>query len=841
VEDEMNTAVTTGIRAVRKRLRAELLTLLVLACRAATAEAQEAPLRLKNPGPAGARSSLTESWGVVGFRLSNTTNQDREARVLTFYSEAPGRQFGRDLWVPRDATLSSWYSLGPPPGPTGRSVVELRSLLYDRTEGRERLLKSPEGQATRSDLVRFERREPSTAVMLDGDVSDGSQVPPPADAQARADDLRDLVRVWRNRWGLSATVHSVKQRFLPPIPEALDGIDHFVLGSDRIGEDAAGLRALRAWLEGGGFLWVPLDLVAPRTVAALLGDGLEVQVVDRISLTTIHVRNGSAASVRPEAEAREVEEPVDFVRVLAPRQRALHTVDGWPAAFVTEFGRGRVLFTTLGARGWMRPRTDRDPPSTYRDFPRLPVALLPFEYLAEELHESTERPPLAAEELRSYVTEQVSYSVVGRGTVVVVFGLFFLALLGATVALGRKRLLEHLGWLGPALAVAAAAVFVGVGVRTRGAVPPTVAVAQVVDAVPGLDEVQTTGYFAVYQPSLNASAFGAEQGGQFELDLAGLEGRVHPRVQTDADRWHLENLELPAGVRLAPFRHTLRTREPVEATVRFGPDGVEGRVTPGPFRQLEDALLHTPGRHSVAVRPGADGAFRAGPEDELSSGQFIVGGLLNDRQRTRQGLYEKLLAEPQPRYTAGRKLLLAWAEPADMHFTLAPQARTAGFALLVIPLRFERTSPGTRVTVPAAFVDYQRVDRDGRPLRLPTESQLPMSIRLRFQVPPTALPLTVDGARFTVHLHAPGREVTVGGYAGDEFVALRRLSGPLGPAHVEIDDPRLLRPDEQGALYVGVEIGKARGGDADAWRIESLGLEVRGRTVEKEGGEHDSR
>src|SRR5436309_2303667 len=106
VEEDMYAAVTTGIRAVRERLRAELLSVLVLACWTATTEGQEEPLRLKNLSPAGARSNLTESWGVAGFRLSNTSNQDREARVLTYYAGAPGRQFGRDVWVPGNTTLS---------------------------------------------------------------------------------------------------------------------------------------------------------------------------------------------------------------------------------------------------------------------------------------------------------------------------------------------------------------------------------------------------------------------------------------------------------------------------------------------------------------------------------------------------------------------------------------------------------------------------------------------------------------------------------------------------------------------------------------------------------------
>jgi hypothetical protein len=766
-----------------------------------------------------------------------------EARVLTFYAGAPGRQYGRDVWVAAKATRWSWSCIGPPPGPPNRNVVELKSLLYDRTGGREHLLRSPEGQPLHSDLVRFHRREPDTTLMLDVDITDGSQAPLSPQDEARANDVRDLVRVFRHHRNLSERINTVKQRFLAPVPEALDGIDHFVLGSDRIADDVAGRRALREWLERGGSLWVLLDLVDQGTVATLLGDVLDLRIVDRVSLTSIHVRNGPANPHRAEAQPTDMEEPVDFVRVLAPGQQVLYTVNGWPAAFLTEVGRGRVLFTTLGARGWMRPRTARDPQPTYREFPRLPVALVPFEFLADELHPRPERPPFTADDLRSYVTEQISYSVVSRNAVLLVFGLFFLVLTVATVALGRKGLLEHLGWLGPALALGIAGIFVGLGALSRGAVPPTVAVAQIVDTVPGLDEVQTSGFLAVYQPSLSASSIGAEQGGEFELDVAGLEGRVHRRVQTDLDRWHVENLELPAGIRLAPFRHTLRTREPIEATVRFGPQGAEGRVALGPFRQFEDVLLCTSGQHVVAVRLEADRSFRAGNEDELPAGQLIVGGLLSDRQRVHQRLYEKLLAEPQPRYIANRSLLLAWAEPVDMHFTLVPQARTTGAALLAVPLRFERTPLDTRVTIPAAFVDCRRITSDGRSLRPATESPLATSMRLRFQIPASVLPLIVERARLTVKLYAPSREVVIGVLAGTDAIPLRRLTGPLGIEQVEIDDPRLLRPDEQGVLSLNLVIGEVRGGSAEQvlWRLESVGLEVRGRTPGEGRGEHESR
>ncbi|MGL4553622.1 MAG: hypothetical protein ACRC33_20865, partial [Gemmataceae bacterium] len=641
---------------------------------------------------------------------------------------------------------------------------------------------------------------------------------------------------FRHQVRLSEAVNPVKQRFLPPTPETMDGLEHFVLATDRIAEDVAGKQALREWVERGGALWVLLDRVREETVAAVLQDVITVRVVDRVSLTRVHVRSGPAYQHRPDIPATDFEDPVDFVRVLVPGVEPQYTVDGWPAAFVKDVGRGRVFFTTLGPRGWMRDRVAGDPPSRFRDQPRLPVVTVPFEYLANDIHRYPERPPFAADELRGYVTERIGYSVISRGAVVAVFAALFLALIAAAVALDRMNRREHLGWIGPALAVGAAAAFFGLGGLSRRAVPPTVAVAQLVEAVPGLDEAQVSGHLAVYQPALSDVAVGAADGGTLDLDLAGLEGRVRRRVQTDLGRWHWENLELPAGVRLGTFQHTLRTPTPVAATVRFGPDGAEGRVTAGPFGRLEDVLVSSPGERTVAVGVAPDGTFSARTAGELQGAKLGAGGLLTDRQRARQRLVEKLLAEPRPRHLADRNLLLAWADPLGTGFTLAAEPRTTGDALLVVPVRFERTPPGTRVTVPPAFVHCQRVGTDGRLLVPPTESSVAADVRLRFQVPPSVLPLAVESARLTIKLNAPGREAVVGAGA----VTLRRLPNPSGNEEIVIDDPSLLRPDEQGGLYVNVAIGEAARSATgrDVWHMGSLGLEIRGRTSEGKG-EHE--
>jgi hypothetical protein len=412
----------------------------------------------------------------------------------------------------------------------------------------------------------------------------------------------------------------------------------------------------------------------------------------------------------------------------------------------------------------------------------------------------------------------------------------FAILAAAAAVLGRKALLEHLGWAGPVLALGAAGLFVLLGAASRSAVPPTVAAAQLVDAVPGVAEAHVSGLLAVYQPAEAATPIGADQAGRFELDTGGLEGRVHRHLQIDFDRWQWENFAMPAGVRVGSFRHTARLAEPVEATARFGPDGLEGRLSAGPFQRLGDAIVVTPAEGQLAVRLESDGSFRAGSAEALAPGQFIASDLLNDEQRARQDLYAKVLAEPRARHLAGRSLLLAWADPLDLGFTLAPSARLTGTALLAVPLSLERTPPGTRVTVPAAFVDSVRLTEDGQRVRMVASAWFGANMRMRFQLPSAVLPLEVERVRLTLRVHAPGRDVTVNGFAGTESVSVHRVASPLTAERVEIDDPRLLRLDAAGGLSLNIVIGgrqqsegKGEEPDAPQWSMDAPGLEVVGK------------
>jgi hypothetical protein len=384
--------------------------------------------------------------------------------------------------------------------------------------------------------------------------------------------------------------------------------------------------------------------------------------------------------------------------------------------------------------------------------------------------------------------------------------------------------------------VVAGGILVALAAARREAVPPTTGVAAVLDVSPGTEDAAATGLFALYRPESGPVDLDARDGGRLDLDVAGLEGQVRRRVQTDFDGWHWEGLSLPAGVRTGPFRASVPTG-PVRAVAKFGPDGITGHLTTGRFRDPTDPVLLTQSNETMVVRLAADGSFAGVPTDSLPPGQFMAEAVLSDRQQRRQDVLRKLLTKPVARHLEGRDLMFVWTEPAESPFAAGAGDRTVGTALLTIPIEFERPAAGDRVTVPAGFVPATAIHL-GRPGRVLTEGAQPTTMRLRFRLPPSVRPLTVERATVRAKVRASSRKFAVVGYAGNEVIRLAQVESPIDPVRVDVTDARLITPDADGYLYLGIEIGERLGsasGDPthveldEKWRIESLGLEVVGR------------
>jgi hypothetical protein len=458
------------------------------------------------------------------------------------------------------------------------------------------------------------------------------------------------------------------------------------------------------------------------------------------------------------------------------------------------------------------------------------VALPPLQLVAEELHLPQAEDPFRAELFRPLLIEEIGYSVPSRLTVGLVFLSFVLGALLLGVVLRRAGWPTVQGWLAPAAALVIGLGFLTAGKWSRRGAAPTVAVAEIVEAVDGKEEAAVHGILAAYRPNSGPAAIGAERGGFFDMDMKGLEGQARRHLQTDMDAWNWENLSLPGDVRTAPFRTTVATGEPISARARFGPEGMEGSLLYGPFKNVSDALLAGPGGRNMAVRLAADGSFRAGSPDVLPPDQFLADAVLTDEQQRRQGLYRAFLKRPRTERGEVQPVLLAWADPLDLRFNLVADSRLVGTALLAVPLRLQRPQPGARVTIPAPLISWQRVLPRGitRPL---LDSVSEADQELRFQVPAAALPLQIKRARLTARIDAPSRQITISASADGRPTELHRVDSPLDLIRVEIVDPRLLRLDEQGGLHLKLNINDPprTGLAAQKWRIEYIDLEVIGR------------
>jgi hypothetical protein len=789
------------------------------------------PLRLTRFAPSSLRTSLTDAWTSLEVGLENLGAEPRQVRVVAFYATRPDVQYGREVWIPARSVLSTWMLVGPPVAPSGSSLGDSRDInivLYDRTGGIERVVLPPGQERERARSFRYQAHGPFASVLLDYPES---EVDLPAIMSHEAQGVLDLLGTFR-QGSLRLYSEVVRDPFLPLGSLGLDGLEYVVIATKRVATDPPGKIALRRWLERGGTLWVMLDKTDPEAIAGLLGDDFPFEVVDRASVSHVQIISPALKSEERDPPL-DLEEPVDFVRVVTTdKDTVLHTLYGWPASFVRHFGRGTVLYTTVGGRAWYRLGA-----IDYLGRREQSIPLRPLEELALRLDPAHESRAIYEDALTPLVGGEIGYEVPQRGTALVIFAVFLVTVLAIGMALRHWQRLELAGVFGPVAAIGAACVFIALGHVSRDAVQATIASAEIIDAAPGTLEQETIGRLAYYRPTSGSTPLGSTEGGNVTLDGAGLEGQTRRRIITDAFAWHWENLDTPTGLRPGSFRRTIATNEPIGAVAQFDADGISGQVSSGGFHDLTDAFIGTPTRQNLAVRITPGGRFTADSSDLLPPGQYLGSAVLTDRQQRRAAVYQRLMAESDARRLEGRTILYAWAEPPDaLPFTIDPQARTMASSLLAIPVTFEYPPAGTRITVPSAFIPYVRIvnGEAGRPT---FESAALVNMRLRFQLPPSVLPLVVERARLVARVHAPGRRFSVGGYSeGGKPVELWATDDPAGPVEVDVTQKDLLQLDARGGLELNVVVGKhpdeealsSLGSSEGRWKMDGLALEVTG-------------
>ncbi len=583
-------------------------------------------------------------------------------------------------------------------------------------------------------------------------------------------------------------------------------------------------------------------------------------VVDRVGLTTVTLDFGGK-----EQWTLDHEQPVDLVRVVASDVDVSFTVDGWPAAFWKSIGEGRLLVTTLGARGWLRRPTSAEKlrpdnelakrvDSEGEPNPDLAAFLLqdPMVKTALDFFKPRREPLLPAAVLEPLVQEYVGYSIPSRWLVVSLLIGFAGLLAGLGTWLLRIGRLEWMGVIGPGLAIAVSAGLVMAGWLQRAAVSPAVAKLQFTQIESGTDEVRTEGFAGLYSPEPGIATIEVARGGILVPDMTGLRGTTRRMVWSDVDAWRWENLPETAGLRGAPFLETHQTAERVEVRATFGPEGLIGRLEGGEGRKPSDAIIATnDGR--IGVEFQSDGSFVARAANVFSKEQFLSASLLSDEQNRRRRVLQRLLADPQRMDYPATPQLLFWTDPWDTGFRFGEDRRSYGAALVAAPLILNRPPAETQVLLPAPFLPFKSAPGPDGTVGSSlydhnTREWLPKTIPamtwLKFRIPRVLMPVEAQRARLTVQVGGPIGKLEIAGHREKSPVAIKTWASPVGRLTVDIEEADLLPITADGEVLLRVSGGDSEQVDPDVitekllpWHIESLALELQVKTVALPGAD----
>lgn len=814
--------------------------------------------------PGGFAVYRSEKWGQLNVELVNPSDEPIELLTSTFFQDEPMLQFGRRNWIPPRSRLQTWHLLRLPQAGTNRSV-NTRTLVMDAHQEREVLLRGNGGYLQVDGLLRIADDEAVTGMF------EAPNEPPPPDVlfpDENAEATSNLVIAARIEAQYTRRLSYPRDLALPSSEECFQALDQIVVTDSSVTDDSAGMVAMRRWLFGGGRMWVMLDQADPRVLERLLGDEFVCEIVDRVGLTTVRISDPRFEN--KVVSIQDYELPVDFVRVAVSDVDVAYTVDGWPAAFWKNCGEGRLLVTTLGPRGWMRRRTDADSVRT-RDrgqqtrgrppeadpvvdlrAPTANMVLEPMSDLALDFFD-LQLPRLLPDSVLEPLThEYVGYSIPSRTTVLGLLLGFSALLMGLGAWLWRLSRLELLGSIGPGIALAISVILVWLGQQQRNAVPPTIASLQLLQAIPGTDDIRISGVAGLFASDAGTAAISAQQGGWLLPEASGLESTTRRLVWTDHDAWRWEHLPETAGLRSAAFQTAGEYPDRLEARATFGPEGLTGRLHLPDHHRPSDAMLATrDGRFGVELH--GDGTFTARADNVLANEQFLVAGLLSDEQGRRQRLLQRLLANPLRQDFPETPFLFLWTEPWDVGFRFGENRRSVGSALLTVPLQLQRPATGTELRIASPFLPYRGVNGPDDLISSGwwdsqnhqwIEKSRPTATWLRFQIPAVLLPIAVERGRVIVQVKGPVGKLSLAGYrpSTQAVVPLKIWMDPVGTLALEITDPELLTVSADGGLLLRVS-----GGDPDRpeltqheatetslmsyWQIESLSLELNGKTI----------
>lgn len=826
----------------------------VSAVSAQTEKAERGPALRAGGASGGVRTYRPGRWGVVTVEVVNPTDEPKTIEVAFHFDPEPevdfGKQFStegelvarqrasqgtlapqykftRRLWLPPQTRRMAHCPIVPPDVQASGAYNAICTAT-DVTSGQPRAMPDASGQLQRSAILSIPVDRLVSAAFSDWR----------AESEARHEGAAYAALVAsRLTAGHTRRIALVDQYTLPARAEDFAAIDHLLVDNLAPLHDAATLAAVQRWLLDGGRMWVMLDAVGVEAATKLLGNAFHCAEVGRVDLSEVSFQSeGSGAT----SDTVEYENPIPMVRVVVDSARVLYRVEGWPAAFVQDFGKGRVVFTTINPRALLRPPSPQDQMPDNPDYQANLLARSELVELSGLLYGTMPESPLEPEELRPFLAQQIGWRIVSRTPILIILISFVGALAVAGVVTTRSGKTGRLAWIAPGIALLATLPIAGLGMTTQKSIPNTVAVGQVLPIEPGTEEINVRGTLAFYHQSPSELDAASEQGGWFLPDVPTNDQTVHEIVWDDYDRWDWRNFRVPPSVVAGPFwRATRYPGEPCRLEATFNEEGLVGRVIGGGWESFEDPLVVVPSNRGLAVTMAEDGQFVGSPDRILAPGQFVGADILGDKQRRRQELLRDMFSRAGARQFPTVPSLLFWTRPLPLPFQYDEDIQVTGDALAYGPIELQRPAAGTRVTIPHSFLPLKPVAGPGsRGVASSYQASTGEFARmraasdtwLRAQLPPVLMPMTIDRLQIRLQINAPSRTLTIAAAQNDQLVAVREIRNPSGEITATIEGAELLQLDATGGLRLGLLVGdsQASGDQSPEWKIDDLQITAAG-------------
>ena len=745
-------------------------------------------------------------WGAVTGSISNSNNNAARSLIVVTPSTG-GLQYARRIEVPArtifDTTWPVLVTGKKAPGP-----VDFRYLNF------------PCGQD--DGLIRnssLEYELPSFSLLsTDGPQGLTGYLPDNRNDDRGEDFVMAFSQACRfNKLG-KAGVASFLARDISHHSDCLDPLDSLSISDPRLSNYPMACDAIRAWLQRGGRLHLPIDIVGEDVARTLLGDLFPLSVTGETSSNKVLLELNSEypkAQYPVRSVAREFDEPVRYLRMVPGTGEVIWTVDNWPVAVRLPVGRGFVIITAIDSRVFVEKR---------KDFPEGAPAWTPIascrrmvDTLFDARPASLISQPVAAEHAASLV----GYQIPTRTTAFLLLSVFPILLSVVGFFLLKKSAGERLVWVVPSLAIIAAVPALATGMKIRSVAPNTLIETRVMMAGTGATDVVADGFASVYLPNAMDLPVSSEIGAVLDAQSDSANQDYRRLVWEGAAENHWEKLNQPAGLKTYPLRAVRTSEMPYRITGTFDELGFRATLLAPGFEDASDFLMAglTPDR--LSLTRDSDGILRGTAENVLDAGQFWSSTLTTEEQRQRTRLMNSVFSnrDRTDAFPSEQSVLFWEASDKSLLTFQSADLRVTQNTLMIQPIQWIPPEAGKPITVLSPFMTMRSIETAtggfGGLYNNPRREWVPIETSsdtlLEFLIPQVCRPFELDSIEINLNIRAGSRIVKVSSGEPGNLQPVAEFDSPLGNQKISVPVELAKAAAVAGRFYLQIDVSDVGG------------------------------